>query len=70
MHYKKKSVAAPTVHAMSVNIAFILITTGRLDVDLNDMHGAFLNGQFSNGETIYLKIPQGFEKYYSEAKVL
>ena len=70
VHYQKKSVAAPTVHAMSVNIAFILIATGRLDVDLNDVHGAFLNGKFSNGETIYITIPQGFEKYYSDDEVL
>ena len=70
IHYQKKSVAAPTVHSMSINITFILIATGRLCTDLNDVQGAFLNGMFSNGEKIYMEVPQGFEKYYDDDEVL
>jgi hypothetical protein len=29
-----------------------------------DVKGAFLNGDFNNGESIYMEVPQGFEKYY------
>jgi hypothetical protein len=29
-----------------------------------DVHGAFLKGKLCDGEIIYMKIPQGFEKFY------
>jgi hypothetical protein len=31
---------------------------------LMDVHGAFLKGKFCDGEIIYMKVPQGFEKFY------
>jgi hypothetical protein len=32
---------------------------------LMDVHGAFLKGEFrDDGEIIYMKVPQGFEKLY------
>ena len=34
------------------------------------MKGAFLNSRFENGEKIFVKIPQGFEKYYPSYVVL
>jgi len=34
------------------------------------VQGAFLNGRFGENEQLYLKIPDGFEKYYDKAKVL
>ena len=32
--------------------------------------GAFLNGEFHDGEEIYMKVPQGFEKYDEDNVVL
>jgi hypothetical protein len=32
--------------------------------------GAFLKGKLSNGEEMYLQIPQGFEIYYEKGMVL
>jgi hypothetical protein len=31
-----------------------------------DVHGAFLKGKFRDGEIIYMKVTQGFEKCYSK----
>jgi hypothetical protein len=31
---------------------------------LMDVHGAFLKGKFRDGEIMYMKVPQGFEKFY------
>ena len=28
------------------------------------MGGSFLNGRFDRGEVLYMKVPQGFEKFY------
>ncbi len=37
---------------------------------LLDVKGAFLCGNFENNEEIYMKVPQGFERFYSENAVL
>ena len=35
-----------------------------------DVKGAFLHGEFEDGEIIHMKIPQGFEKHFPEGCVL
>ncbi len=35
-----------------------------------DIKGAFLNGEFEDGKVIYMKVPQGFEKFYLDEVVL
>ena len=35
-----------------------------------DIDGAFLLGEFENGEQIYMRVPQGWEKYYPEGTIL
>jgi hypothetical protein len=35
-----------------------------------DINGAFLLGRFSNGETIYMLIPDGFQEFYKADEVL
>jgi hypothetical protein len=34
-------------------------------MEVLDVKGAFLHGEFEEGEKIYMEIPQGFEKYYN-----
>ena len=38
--------------------------------ELNGIKGAFLNGIFSQGEKLYMYVPQGFEKFYLSNMVL
>jgi hypothetical protein len=35
-----------------------------------DFKGAFLDGEFEDSKKIYIKIPLGFEKFYSSNTVL
>jgi hypothetical protein len=35
-----------------------------------DVKGAFLHGEFEDGEVIHTKVPQGFEKHFPEGSVL
>jgi hypothetical protein len=35
-----------------------------------DMKGAFLHGEFKDGEVIYIKIPHGFEKFCPDDVVI
>ena len=39
-------------------------------IEVLDVQGAFLNGEFEDGEIIYMKVSQGFEKYYPKNVVL
>ncbi len=35
-----------------------------------DVKGAFLHGEFEDGEVMHMKVPQGFEKHFPEGSVL
>jgi len=35
-----------------------------------DVKGAFLHGEFEDGEIMHTKIPQGFEKHFPEGSVI
>ena len=35
-----------------------------------DVQGAFLNGRFDEGETLYMHVPEGFEGHYDTSVVL
>ena len=35
-----------------------------------DVKGAFLHGEFEDGEIIGMKVPQGFKKHFPEGSVL
>ena len=39
-------------------------------VEVLDVDGAFLQGQFYNGEKLYIWIPSGFELWYDDDDVL
>ena len=41
-----------------------------MHTDMNDVKGAFLTGEFSRGEQIYMGVPQGFHKWYGYDVVL
>jgi hypothetical protein len=43
---------------------------GRLYAELLDVQGAFLKGEFANGESIYMEVPQGFGRHYKRNDVL
>jgi hypothetical protein len=32
--------------------------------EILDVKGAFLHGGFDKGKNVYMKVPEGFEKYY------
>ncbi len=35
-----------------------------------NIKGAFMRGEFDNEEEIYMKVPQGWEDYYSNTSIL
>ena len=65
VHYFADSIAAPVTNANTVRIALTLFGMNPDWVaEIVDVEGAFLQGKFTNGEEMYMEIPDGMEKFY------
>jgi hypothetical protein len=70
IHYDPKFLAAPVVSLMTIRIVFVLMIMANWTAHVLDVRGAFLKGDFGDGETLYLHVPQGMTKWYSGNVVL
>jgi Reverse transcriptase (RNA-dependent DNA polymerase) len=71
IHYDSSSIAAPVTNDVTIRIMYTLATLANWKAYVVDVQGAFLNGHFQEEETLYLKIPEGFEdKYDKNSQVL
>ena len=69
-HFDGSSLAAPVTNDASIRIAFTLMLMAGWTAYIVDVNGAFLHGDFGDTEQIYMKVPQGFDKYYASNVVL
>ena len=65
-HYDETSISSPVTNDSTIRVVFILLLMAMFGAHIVDVKGAFLHGEFDNGEVIYFKVPQGFEAYYDE----
>jgi hypothetical protein len=63
-HYDIDTKSSPVTSLVTIRIVMTLIVMMSWAAHLMDVHGAFLKGKFRDGEIIYMKVPQGFEKFY------
>ena len=56
-------ISSRIIHDMTMHILLVLMLMGKLSAHLVDVNGTFLLGEFKPNEKIYMKIPQGFEKF-------
>ena len=63
-HYESHDIAAPVSNERSIRVVLTLMIMAAWYGSLMDVIGAFLNGEFEDGERVYIEVPQGFEKYY------
>ena len=70
VHYDEDTKAAPVVTDTTVIMMLIVILVMNMYVMVFDVEGAFLNGKFRPEHQVYIKVPQGFEKYYPENVIL
>jgi hypothetical protein len=63
-HYEPNSIAAPVTSDVTIRIVLTLLLLAKWHAELLDVKGAFLHGEFDDGETLYMEIPEGFEEYY------
>ena len=70
MHYDQSSIAAPVANKATIRIFMILMIMAGWYAEILDVKGAFLHGEFEDGEEIYMEVPQGFEEYYPDNVLL
>jgi Reverse transcriptase (RNA-dependent DNA polymerase) len=72
LHYDSSSASYPVTNDTTIRVIFALamLAGWKGYVIVIDIKGAFLNGRFDKGEELYLKIPQGFERFYKNSQVM
>ena len=70
IHYDEDTKAAPVTNETTIKIILILMAMTGWYAHVLDVQGAFLNGRFEEGETLYLNVPEGFEDHYDSSMVL
>ena len=63
-HYDSHNISSPVTNDVTICLLFIIMIMAMWAAYLLDVKGAFLHGQFRNGEEIYSEIPDGFQKEY------
>ncbi len=69
-HYDGTSIHAPLINVTTTRIVLTLMLLAGWVGTVVDVKGAFLHGEFHNGKEIYMKVPQGWKRYYSNMAVL
>jgi len=64
VHYDEDAKSAPVASEAAIHIVLILLIMAMWAAQLIDVNGAFLYGTFEKGRKVYMKVPQGFEKFY------
>lgn len=70
VHFDGSSIHSPVTNAATIRIVLVLMLMAAWTGHLTDVNGAFLLGKFTDGEEIYMKVPQGFEKFYASDVLL
>ena len=64
IHFDGSSISAPVTNEFTVRVILVIGIMAGWDLELIDMHGAFLLGPFEEDEAMYIEVPKGFEKRY------
>jgi hypothetical protein len=68
-HYNGTTISSPVTNSATIRIVLTLIIMASMLAHVVDVKGAFLHGEFEDGEIIHM-IPQGFKKHFPEGSVL
>ena len=64
-HYDNASISSPVTNDVSVRTLLTIMIMANYSAYIVDIKGAFLHGEFDNGEILYSKIPEGFREDYN-----
>jgi hypothetical protein len=67
-HYDPDTKSSPVACDATIRTVLTLGTMAGWEFHVVDVQGAFLNGEFEDGEQIYMTVPDGFKRYYDPKK--
>ena len=68
--FEYHDISSPIVHDITVHIVLTILLMSGWAAHIVDVNGAFLLGEFRENEHIYMKVPKGFERFYSSDVLL
>jgi len=69
-HYDGTAISSPVTKSATIRIVLTLMMMASMLAHVVDVKGAFLHGEFEDGEVIHMKVLQGFKKHFPEGSVL
>ncbi len=69
-HYNGMTISSPVTNSATIRIVLTLMIIASMLEHVVDVKGAFLHGEFEDGEIIHMKVLQGFKKHFPEGSVL
>lgn len=70
VNYDKNSKAAPVANEIVIRMMMVLIVMASWWAELWDVQGAFLTGDMDQENDCYLRVPEGFSKFYPKNVIL
>jgi hypothetical protein len=70
VHFDASDKAAPVVCDVTIRVMLILAIIANWLAWIVDVEGVLLQGRFQNGKQIFMKIPNGFQIFYSSYVML
>jgi hypothetical protein len=64
IHYESSNISSPVTNDAIISIITVLMIIFKWSAQLVDVKGAFLCGNFKDGEEIFMEVPEGFEEFY------
>ena len=68
--FEYHDISSPIVHDITVRIVLTILLMSGWAAHIVDVNGAYLLGEFRENEHIYMKVPKGFERFYSSDVLL
>jgi hypothetical protein len=62
-HYNSTAISSPVTNSATIKIVPMLMVMADMLAHVVDVKGAFLHEKLEDGEIIYMKVLQGFEKH-------
>ena len=69
-HYDGTTISSPVTNSATIRIVLTLMIMASMLAHVVDVKGAFLHGEFEDGEIIHMKVPQGFENHFPDGSDL
>ncbi len=69
-HYDGTTISSPVTNSATIRIVLVLMVMASMIARIVDVKGAFLHGEFEDGEKVHMAIPHGFEKHLPADSVI